>query len=839
MTSVTIYSPAGGKLFEMNPIYEGCTEKFTLMEEHYIELKFNSAEPIHFPVGSWTGYAKGRFVVTENQSPTYNQDTGGYEYTLKMESYYMAWRLRIVKYKNPDKSIKGLQTTFYYTANLQEQLALLVRLINTEFRYAPREGAHPVEYLAATIDSADAKTVDFSEVKTITYDNTNFIEALNNIAEEWDCEWWVDGRYVHFGQCYDKTTDSVEFEIGKNLVTMEGSRDASNYATRVYAFGGTQNLPKNWNKGDCVFTVEQVFDDGNIIRLDKSLFTSYFDSKYLRTNRHGETFGTFAIQLPEIHLLPYGMTKEDTGQSYTWNETFTSAGASDTLPAGTIYGNNIVNLLKDSSGKVTGESGLSVILTAGIYNSGAFRVKTYINLRKYTTQELVARSEIIEKQCGYGDTQIDYTFSDFTLATETTLYAELYIEVTNTLSKSSTGIVGRKTSWNLFAKSSANTTSAIVNLEFNAGERAEEQLTSSLFLASYDDSLKYGLTQGAMYLRLQAGSTAAVGDTFLVLNAIRSKLPSWWFPANQTEAAVIKAYSEQRLTLPEPYYISIEDETDATTVETVLEYDDIYPRTESAITSVLTRVFDVDDDTSDGIVKETYTHYYIKTDEFTFDNDYLLPNGEQLRIKFTTGALAGLTFDCSYNNSDTPDGQTGYFSIARTEFEGGLYLPSLAQKPEVGNKFILLNWDVDRLEDLNLIEKAQQELVERATREVQETLSIDPTVYECTLFSDVAYGRDAEYITDESEVQTADDSERDVIRQNTPNTENAKSYGVGQRVTLINKAFFESGQRESRVIGYERKLDLPWDSPVYSVGAKPAYSRLAAIEKKTKTIKSK
>lgn len=58
-----IYPPSGTvELYDMPSIYEGCIEKFTLMQEDYIELHFNSVDPIYFPIGSYTTWNDKKYL---------------------------------------------------------------------------------------------------------------------------------------------------------------------------------------------------------------------------------------------------------------------------------------------------------------------------------------------------------------------------------------------------------------------------------------------------------------------------------------------------------------------------------------------------------------------------------------------------------------------------------------------------------------------------------------------------------------------------------------------------------------------------------------------------------
>ncbi|MBR4366758.1 MAG: hypothetical protein IKP43_08265, partial [Bacteroidaceae bacterium] len=52
----------------------------------------------------------------------------------------------------------------------------------------------------------------------------------------------------------------------------------------------------------------------------------------------------------------------------------------------------------------------------------------------------------------------------------------------------------------------------------------------------------------------------------------------------------------------------------------------------------------------------------------------------------------------------------------------------------------------------------------------------------------------------------------------------------GARVT-VEYGGLKNGSKTSRIIGYEFKLDKPYDTPKYIIGETEAYSRLKALEK--------
>ena len=83
-----------GEVLLSTPINEGSKRKFELMKEDYITLKFSLSSPIFFGLGAYAVCEFGLFEVTEIQKPAYNDRTGGYDYELKLNSYYCQWKTR-------------------------------------------------------------------------------------------------------------------------------------------------------------------------------------------------------------------------------------------------------------------------------------------------------------------------------------------------------------------------------------------------------------------------------------------------------------------------------------------------------------------------------------------------------------------------------------------------------------------------------------------------------------------------------------------------------------------------------------------------------------------------
>lgn len=223
-------------------INEGCKRKFTLMKEDYIMLKFSLENPIYFKLGSYVECNFGLFEVCDLQKPAFNTNTAGYDYELRLDAYYWKWKNKIFKY-TPETT--GQEASWNLTAPLDVQAGIVLRNLKAlGYTYKGQD-------FVFSIDS----TVE-NKALLMTYDNINILDACFSMAKKWDCECWVTENIIHFGRC--ESGDAVDFEIGKNVQEMSQSESQSTYATRIYAFGSTRNIPADYRPIDETVVVNGV-----------------------------------------------------------------------------------------------------------------------------------------------------------------------------------------------------------------------------------------------------------------------------------------------------------------------------------------------------------------------------------------------------------------------------------------------------------------------------------------------------------------------------------------------------------------------------------------------------
>lgn len=268
------------------------------------------------------------------------------------------------------------------------------------------------------------------------------------------------------------------------------------------------------------------------------------------------------------------------------------------------------------------------------------------------------------------------------------------------------------------------------------------------------------------------------------------------------EQAVVNGVVQKRLMLPAdtPYIDAYEGMSQEEAIEDVVVFDDVYPRRVGTLSDVHTRTEEVENE--DG-TKETITYYRYKDAGLEFKEDYIL-EGEELKIQFQSGKLNGMEFGVIFNPKPKDESRGDQlWEIVRNE-DYGRPLPDDMMYPANGDEYILSGFDIQLVSD-QYIPEAEQELKEKAQKYTEKVKKDDGT-YPTTLRSSWV--------------------KEDLI---------SRTFEFGQRINLVDDTYFENG-RISRVLGWEMNLDIPWDSPVYTIGESMPYSRIGEIESDVESL---
>ena len=261
-----------GQVRFSTPINKGAKGKFTLMKEDYIVLPFSTLSPIPFKLGDYVdlsgildeslgGKLAKIYEIVDLQKPTYNQSTGGYDYQLRLDAYYWKWKNKIFKY-TPEHA--GYEASWSLTAALDVQLGVFLRNLKA-LGYTYRG----IDFTFSIDDTVENKAV------AMTYDNMNLLDALFSMAGEdkWNCDCWITDNVIHFGR--NEFGDAVRIERDIEASAISRSESNGTYATRIYAFGSTKNIPTNYRPTDEQAVVNGVVQKRLMLPADTPYIDAY------------------------------------------------------------------------------------------------------------------------------------------------------------------------------------------------------------------------------------------------------------------------------------------------------------------------------------------------------------------------------------------------------------------------------------------------------------------------------------------------------------------------------------------------------------------------------------
>jgi len=231
-------------ILTLQDVPEGSLCHRELMGDHYVKIPFTLADPVYLRLGSYVNLPYfGRFELIDLYSPKYNRETSGYDYTLRLDAYYMKFRNKKVRYM---PTSAASETSFNLTATIDTHLGVIINGMNA---LGAIDATYRYEGLQYQYQLFNFPADKLAMAKLKQYNDTDFISALNDLAQIFDCEWWFEANVLYFGKCVLSGTE-VDFELDVNVEDMSSSQSKNEFATRIIAFGSDRNLPPDYRKDD-------------------------------------------------------------------------------------------------------------------------------------------------------------------------------------------------------------------------------------------------------------------------------------------------------------------------------------------------------------------------------------------------------------------------------------------------------------------------------------------------------------------------------------------------------------------------------------------------------------
>lgn len=791
----------------------GSKRHFMLMEYDYLTLKFSTDKPTLLRLGDYVEIENvGRYELTAPTRGELNKNTNGYDYEIRLEAQYWKFKNKLCKFL---PQIGSNETSWTYTDTLPNHAQQILFNIRAQAYQRDDDGKETLIperstflYNGTTDWSIEwDDTVDTTKAVTIQYDSKNIIDAIADIAEAYECEWWFEQNVLHFGKCQYGTTP-VTLEVGKELVAINRSDSKETYATRIFAYGSDRNIASNYRKTlvfDADVTGGRLHDPTRELELDwftDGTITKIADISSSNTCQYNEKID---------HEQATAYYNNETNTSHTrvfTNYTYQDL-KGDMAYQGRIHALSLSGLtirFTQHTGSLTGKIRAHVILQVGLDKKSFDYPYDYF--------EFNVEAPIVEL-----GKEIALQFSDQRITTrgiptDVMMRLDLGVDAreANGYKREVSATISGTAAISYYPEWKA-TGITIDVLDKKTGE-VDHTIEGATFNAEFATSQRK--------LTLPAGAIIETGDKFRLPQLNTALLPARYFTSIYS---VFEKYKDittngivnNRLLLPETdedgkpikgYLDAFEFEAEEEAVEDVVIFEDVYPRRVSKIRSVAqSDEYTTEQPEQDGSkTTQTYREYIFEDDVFSaanpFDRANYLIDGAALQVTFQSGLLNGMTFDVELLEDNY------HFQIKR---DNTTLLPNTTIRPKPDDEFILHGFNIAMLSDASTdyYRNAEMELL-RKTREYVAKLNTDASTYQCTVSCDLAYE----------------------VEKDSPD---GLYLGIGRSVNLIHPGYFKDG-RISRVLGYEIPLDFAYDNPVFFIGETAKYSRIGAIEDKLNGI---
>lgn len=207
-----------------------CEHVEELMKSDYIQLSWNSSSRDILPAGSYIEYKGEKYSLLEPYSPT-QKDELEFTYQPQFQSKIMIWgKTPFFMYTYADDTISNREPDWSLTDNPANFMSVVVDAIKNETGET---------WTYSVADSLPAST-------SLSFQTTDIFSALNQIANAFETEWWVDkiNKVIHLSKASHGET--VALEVGNNVKTPSVTYGKEGYYTRFYAFGSTRNIVQDY-----------------------------------------------------------------------------------------------------------------------------------------------------------------------------------------------------------------------------------------------------------------------------------------------------------------------------------------------------------------------------------------------------------------------------------------------------------------------------------------------------------------------------------------------------------------------------------------------------------------
>lgn len=653
-------------------INKGSYYQAELMKEDALHLQFSHSELMALPAGTEASAEGYSGVLLQDYAPTYNVNTGAYDYDCVFNAAYMQGKNKLVKFKD-----------YGVIFDITDSPASVLGLIASSAGWTA--GACPSGL----------------PMVNIHFEGVNCIDALNQLCNAMDengyYEWWFDGNTVNVGKLGEGSDRDGGIALNEsNILSITSSGGSQRKTTRLYAYGGTKNISARSGAN-----LDVNASESKIINIDGWETNGYYDP--LRV-----VCGSMFKESVKSYLV---LSKPARMDELLKNHKVT--GSNDAFFSLELILRSVIVNDKSTSAKITFSNKSARVDISDYTDSNGDAAKDYktvtvslvvvedsnrLNAKVLCEVDSATYEGADVGHTGSGKCSIDFNLPEalyFDHKPGTRMRLALRVTVKRELDSAELNIAFKQSDFRYEIISTCyNVNCGDVFGWWNPGLYPDTDERANVF-----GSKGTGRPEGLLY----------------------SRVPISWFNSGSTQAyAAFTAAG--RLTLPGVPYVGEDDSCEAMQI-----FEDIYPCSEGEITDVCGFMGVPEKDSNGVVTGRTLCYYTFTCSEIAnlTTEDYV---DEKAHVVFKSGVLMGMDFELSIQN--TSSGGTVFAIIPNEEY--GTLIPNESLLPAKGDQYALYGLDESLYTSGGLYEAAQARLKKAAEAHLA-LLNMDTATYACTM----------------------------------------------------------------------------------------------------------
>jgi hypothetical protein len=198
-----------------------------LMKKDDVQFSFEYDSLVSFVRGDYIEYDGARFVLDDENSSV-QENTQRFVYSLVFQADYMLLKNTQMYYVR--QNLK--EVSWSLTSDASSFIKIVVDNANRYF--------NTTDWQVGTVEPTGMKYINF--------DSTSVLDALTQIAEQFDAEWYITGKTINLVNKLSYGSE-IDFESEVSVVSMARSEgENSTKFNRIVALGSTRNIPANYRQ---------------------------------------------------------------------------------------------------------------------------------------------------------------------------------------------------------------------------------------------------------------------------------------------------------------------------------------------------------------------------------------------------------------------------------------------------------------------------------------------------------------------------------------------------------------------------------------------------------------